>query len=205
MSENREVSNKVEFGNHSVDFDAVPRHVQIGFFARTFAHKLGNEVDAAVVTRVRNALENPKATTDAVAAWRAENPDQVAAWQTELRDRLVTKILDGTIGIRESNGKSASKVDPVEDQFHQLVIAEMRPILQALGYTRLKRPNLDDSVTDSVGREIPIQSIYDAIAHNAGHQLYKGDALRKQAERDVASGARKVKQVSGMDFTALGF
>lgn len=205
MSEQHEISNTVSFGGHSVEFDSVPRHVQIGFFARTFAHKLGNEVDAAVVSRCRNAIGDPKATLEQVSEFRTSHPDEVSAWQKELRDRLVEKILNGSVGIRESNGKSKPAVDPVEDRFHQLVIDEMRPTLKAFKYTKTKRPNLADSVTDSFGKTISLQALYDAIATTEGHPFYKGADLRKQAERDVAAGARKAQRQAGLNLAEVGF
>ena len=204
MSESHEVNPIVSFGDHMVDFDAVPRHVQIGFFARTFAHKLGNEVDAAIIARVKNELEDPKASKDAVAAWRDANPEKVAEWRKELRDRLTVKILDGTVGIRESNGTAKPKTDPVDDRFNQLVLAEMQPILAAYGYTKTKRPKMDDVFHDSFGHSISVRRLYDAIATQEGHQLFKGHALRERAEKDVAAGLRKAQKQATVNLADMG-
>ena len=203
MSEMKEVSSKVEFGGHSVDFDAVPRHVQIGFFARTFAHKLGNEVEAAVVSRIKTALGDPNASKEAVSVWRSANADQIAAWQTELRGRLVGKILDGSVGVRESNGRASAPRDPVAEKFEELVLAEMRPILDGLGYTK-RRVKMDDTLRDSMGNAISIQRLHDAIATEEGHPLFKGATLRATAEKEVAAQARKAQRSAGMNLAELG-
>lgn len=204
MSENHEVNPIVTFADRKIDFDAVPRHVQIAYFARAYAHTQGNVVDAAVVARVRNELGDPKASKDAVAAWRAANPDRIAEWQRELRDRNDAKILDGTIGIRESNGTAKPKVDPVDDRFNQLVLAEMQPILAAYGYTKTKRPKMDDVFRDSFGHAISVQRLYDAIAKQEGHQLFKGHALRERAEKDVAAGLRKAQKQATVNLAEMG-
>ena len=75
----------IEWGGVSIDLDAVPVAVLKNAIVRTVAHKLGNEVAAAVIK------ERGKAEDD--------NAEAREARTLELREAMVSRFLDGSIGL----------------------------------------------------------------------------------------------------------
>lgn len=202
MTPNTEMEMKMatlKYGeDFSVETDAIPDAIKTALMQRTFAHKMGNEVSAAVVSRVRTALGTPDATKDAVEAWRAANAPQVTAWERELRAGIVQSILDGTMGVREGGPRK----DPVETKFDMLVLQYVRSVLKA---GNKKLPKDDETILD-LGNGVT-RTRSQMIANAKASQ---GDRLRREAEKMVreeqrlAERAEKEAAKPEMNAEALG-
>lgn len=181
-----------------VEVDAIPDAIKVALMQRTFAHKMGNEVSAAVVARVRTALSNPDATKQAIDDWRKANAAQVSAWEGELRSSIVQSILDGTMGIRETGPRK----DPVEAKFETLVAAYVRSVLKSGGK---KLPKDDETIIDLGNGVTRTRS---QMLTNA--RVSQGERLRKEAEKLVreeqrlAERAERDAKGKEMDAGALG-
>ena len=182
----------------SVETDAIPDAIKTALMQRTFAHKMGNEVSAAVVSRVRTAIGNPDATKDAVEVWRTANAAQVTTWERELRAGIVKSILDGTMGVREGGPRK----DPVDTKFDMLVLQYVRSVLKAGGK---KLPKDDETILD-LGNGVT-RTRSQMIANAKASQ---GDRLRREAEKMVreeqrlADRAEKEAAKPEMNAEALG-
>jgi hypothetical protein len=189
---------QLKYGDHTVDTDAIPDAIKIVLMQRTFSHKMGNEVSAAVVSRCRTAMGNPDATKDAIAEWRTAHASEVEAWESELRSSIVQSILDGTLGVREVGPRK----DPVEAKFESLVTAYVRSVLKSGGK---KLPKDDETIID-LGNGVT-RTRSQMLANARASQ---GDRLRKEAEKMVrdeqrlADRAEKEGKANGLNVESLG-
>ena len=150
--------NLVEFGAHSVDLDQVPADIVKAFFARTFAHKLGNEVAAQIVRKAETfAKEHGGDEPD---------DDTVDAWTNEARDQMVARILDGTISTRVSGGPRGNVLENIAWE-----------LAQAMTIKKLK--------TDRIASKLPSLWPEARRAKDGVEAIKAEDATVKFAGRDM--------------------
>lgn len=177
----------------SVPVASIPEAVQHLLLQQAFNHRMGNQADAQVTTRIR-AAEGDEVD---VAAWRKANPDRVAAMLREVRQATVDRILSGELTQRASG----PRLDPVEKEFASLVRASLKSKLESHGFKMPKK--LEDSIVFPDGSRTLAEMLQKTAE---GPDAPK---LRERAERIVRDRERAVKAAApaGAEASAaaLGF
>jgi hypothetical protein len=136
------------WGEYNLDMDALPQKVKVSFILRTFAHKMSNEVSAAVL-KIR---EKDGKTAD---EYDAEYADVTKAKQDEMFD----KIMKGEVGLRVGGPRG----DTIENIALELAAKQAEATLSPKGYwpkaDRKRGIKAEDATVEFHGRVMTREEI----------------------------------------------
>ena len=155
---------QIKYGDFDIDTQTVPATSLVALVQRGFNNILGNEV-ASKVTKWKDDYKDE----------HGENPNdaEVATYTYDCRKAALQRILDGTLGVRQSAGPRGTAIDTVMRQ-----IAVER-LAAALKKQNTKMPIKDETVT--VGGKS-----YDRASLIAAHLMKNADVIRTEAEKRMA-------------------
>lgn len=156
-------------GEYQVDETSLHPEVIHNALQTWFRHKIKNEVDSAVLGKLKNAPEGT-------------NIEVLKADLTKtLRDEMLRKIVSNELGTRAYGPRK----DPVEVKYEELVVKKVKTWLKNNGY---KYPKDDVTEIDfGNGKSRTRVQLIDQVKARQGEQLHK------DAERLVAAELRATK------------
>jgi hypothetical protein len=159
------------WGGVEIDLDAIPTEVQKGLMQRTIVHKLGNEVAAALV-KVR---EKDKKEGD-------EFDEEYEAVTQDLREQMVKKILDGTVGLRIGGPRG----NTIENIAFELAMKQAEATLAPKGYwPKADRKNgvkAEDATIEFAGRAMNREELTEMVLEKYKDK-FLADAKEEHARR----------------------
>ena len=181
---------QIQYGDHSVDFDALPEASKKALASRGLTHFLGNEQAAKLTnwaaTRVAKAIKElgeapAKSDVDAATEMATPNDAERATRKIELVAEALKTLHDGTVGVRVGGPKA----DPIESIMSRLASVEVADVLRA---NKAKMPKGDETVVIGGQSLTKAELIARRIAKH-------GDRLRKAAQKELADKAKATKDV----------
>ena len=159
------------WGGVEIDVDSIPEAVRGALIQRTIVHKLGNEVAAAVV-KLKEGFK-PKE--------EGEEFDDESATQ-ELREKMVAKILDGTIGLRIGGPRG----NTIENIAWELAEKQAEATLAPKGYwPKADRKNgvkAEDATIEFAGQSMNREMLTDMV-YEKYKDKFLGEAKEEHARR----------------------
>jgi hypothetical protein len=169
-----------------IDLDAIPDQVKKGLMVTTLKHKLSNEVSANVIKLREKATE----TND-------ESFDEEAATQ-ELRERMVARIMDGSIVLRISGGPRGSTLENIA---YELAMKQAEQTLAPKGYwpkaDKKAGVKAEDATINFGGRDMTRDDLTETV-----FEKYK-DRFMKEAEVEHAKRMEKAKLAKANKVTTV--
>lgn len=181
---------QIQYGEHTLDFSALPPKSLEAMLKRGVAHFLGNE-QAAKVTNWKAKF---------VADQGAEpGEDEVAAKKAELVANALKMLAEGTVGTA-TRGPAA---DPIESEMDRIARREINETLKKHGLKFTGKGD-DRKATFVNGESFTMDELIERRLANPEHEA----RIRKAAEkaiRDAAKQADAAKSVGGkLDLSAIG-
>jgi hypothetical protein len=171
----------------NIDLDAIPAQVMKGLVVTTLKHKLSNEVAANVIKL------KEKATAD-----NDESFDEEVATK-ELREKLVERILDGSLVLRISGGPRGSTLENIA---YELAMKQAEATLAPKGYwPKADKKNgikAEDAVIDFSGRKMTRDDLTEMVFLKYKDQFMADAAVEhaKRLEKAKLAKANAVKTVA---------
>jgi hypothetical protein len=169
-----------------IDLDAIPDQVKKGLMVTTLKHKLSNEVSANVIKLREKATE----TND-------ESFDEEAV-TAELREKMVARILDGSIVLRISGGPRGSTLENIA---WELAMKQAEATLAPKGYwpkaDKKAGVKAEDATINFGGRDMTRDDLTDTVFNK-----YK-DRFMKEAEVEHAARMEKAKLAKANKVTTV--
>src|SRR5665213_2926780 len=163
---------KVTYGTHEIDVDALPEASKAALIRRGISHFLGNEQASKVSAWIESATKEAEGTEPTAEA--------KAAKKAEFVKSAIEALVAGTIGTRVSG----PRVEPIEAIRNSIARKEVTDILRAAG---IKVPKGDEGVKFADGT-------VKTLAQMITTRLDKfGDRIEKEAAKKLADDARRVK------------
>jgi hypothetical protein len=172
------------WGGVTLDLDAIPVDTFVGLAKQGIIHKLGNEVAAGLVKVKEKA---------------GEDFDEEAA-KVELREAMVKKILDGTIGLRIGGPRG----NTIENIAFELAMKQAEATLAPKGYwPKADRKNgvkAEEATVEFGGRAMTREEIADTVLERYRDTLMEAAKVEHAArmERAKAAKANAVKPVGAV-------
>jgi hypothetical protein len=184
------------WGEVDIDLDAIPNETFVGLAKQGIIHKLGNEVAASLVKVKEKAEKEHEGEAD----WEF---DEDAA-KIELREVMVKKILDGTVGLRIGGPRGST----IENIAMELAYKEAEAKLAPKGYwPKADRKNgikAEDAKIEFVGRMMTREDLADMV-YAKYHERFLAEAAVEHAarmEKARLAKANAVTQVKSVDKSA---
>jgi hypothetical protein len=181
------------WGGVEIDLDAIPRDTFVGLAKQGIIHKLGNEVAAGLVkVKEKDAKEHEG---------EADYEFDEDAAKVELREAMVKKILDGTIGLRIGGPRGTT----IENIAFELAMKEAEAKLAPKGYwpkaDRKAGIKAEDAKIDFGGRSMSREDLADMVLEKYKERFLAEAEMEHKARMDKAKAAKanQVKQVSKVD------
>jgi hypothetical protein len=181
------------WGGVEIDLDAIPRDTFVGLAKQGIIHKLGNEVAAGLIKVKEKAEKEHEGEED----WKFDEE----AGKVELRQAMVQKILDGTIGLRIGGPRGTT----LELIAYELAYKEAEAKLAPKGYwpkpNRAKGIKAEEATIDFGGREMTRENLADMYLNKYQERFKAAAELEHKARMDRAKAAKlnAVKPVDKVD------
>jgi hypothetical protein len=180
------------WGGVEIDLDAIPDDVKAGLMKRTIVHKLGNEVAAQVVKQ----REKDKKEGD-------EFDEEYETVTADLREKMLQKILDGTVGLRIGGPRG----NTIENIAFELAMKQAETTLAPKGYwPKADRKNgikAEDATIEFAGRAMTRDDLAEMVFEKYKDQLLedaKAEHARRMEKAKLAK-ANSVKPVAQVEAT----
>jgi hypothetical protein len=184
------------WGGVEINLDAIPRDTFVGLAKQGIIHKLGNEVAAGLVKVKEKDLKEHEG--------EAEYEFDEDAAKVQLREAMVKKILDGTIGLRIGGPRGST----IENIAFELAMKEAEAKLAPKGYwPKADRKNgikAEEASIEFGGRQMTRDDLADMV-FTKYHDRFMSEATAEHAkrmERAKLAKANQVKQVASVDKSA---
>jgi hypothetical protein len=162
------------WGDVDIDLDAIPNETFVGLAKQGIIHKLGNEVAASLV-KVKEKAEKEH---EGEAEWEFDEDGA----KIELREQMVKKILDGTVGLRIGGPRGST----IENIAQELAYKEAEAKLAPKGYwPKADRKNgikAEDAKIEFVGRMMTREDLADMV-YNKYAERFLAEAAVEHAKR----------------------
>lgn len=169
------------YGKTTVDMDRLPELIQKNFIQRTIGHKLGNEVNSALLR------EREKAEKEG----REVDEDEIVE---RLRNEMVEKFYAGTIGIRVTGPRGTT----LENIAFELAGEAARKLLEPKGLWPMPNRKLGIKAEDATaifgGEPRTREEITDMMLEKY-RDRFMGEAKAEQERRVAEAKARKEAKV----------
>jgi hypothetical protein len=182
------------WGGVDINLDDIPRDTFVGLAKQGIIHKLGNEVAAGLV-KVKEKAEKDGETFD----------DEVKdAKSIELRQAMVKKILDGTIGLRIGGPRGST----IENIAFELATKEAELKLAPKGYwpkaDRKAGIKAEDAQIEFGGKQMTREDLADMVYNKYAERFLAEAAVEHAARMEKAklAKANAVKPIASVDKTA---
>jgi hypothetical protein len=178
------------WGGVSVNLDDIPEAVRAGLMKRTLIHKLSNEV-AAAVGKVR---EKDGKTGE-------EFDDDYEPVTLDLREKMVAKVLDGTIGLRIGGPRG----NTLENIAYDLAMKQAEASLAPKGYwpkpDKKAGIKAEDATVDFAGRPMTRDDLAEMVLEKYKDRLMEEAKVEhaKRIEKAKANKANAVKPVANVN------
>jgi hypothetical protein len=185
-----------EWGGVKIDMDAIPNETFVGLARQGIIHKLGNEVAASLV----KVKEKQEKEHEGEADWEF---DEDAA-KIELREGMVKKILDGTVGLRIGGPRGST----IENIAWELASKEAEAKLAPKGYwpkaDRKAGIKAEDAKIEFVGRMMTRENLVDMVYNKYAARFLEKAAVEHAARMEKAklAKANAVKPIASVAQTA---
>jgi len=182
------------WGNVSINLDNIPQNVFVGLAKQGIIHKLGNEVAAGLV-KVKEKFEKEGGTWD---------EDVKEEKSIELRQQMVQKILEGTIGLRIGGPRGTT----IENIAFELAMKEAEAKLAPKGYwPKADRKNgikAEDAQIEFGGRQMTRDDLAEMVFDKYHDRFMKAaeDEHKARVEKAKLAKANQVKPVASVDKSA---
>lgn len=184
------------WGGVEINLDAIPRDTFVGLAKQGIIHKLGNEVAAGLVKVKEKDLKEHEG--------EAEYEFDEDAAKVQLREAMVKKILDGTIGLRIGGPRGST----IENIAFELAMKEAEAKLAPKGYwpkgDRKNGIKAEEASIEFGGRQMTRDDLADMV-FTKYHDRFMSEATAEHAkrmERAKLAKANQVKQVASVDKSA---
>jgi hypothetical protein len=184
------------WGGVEINLDAIPRDTFVGLAKQGIIHKLGNEVAAGLVKVKEKDLKEHEG--------EAEYEFDEDSAKVQLREAMVKKILDGTIGLRIGGPRGST----IENIAFELAMKEAEAKLAPKGYwPKADRKNgikAEEASIEFGGRQMTRDDLADMV-FTKYHDRFMSEATAEHAkrmERAKLAKANQVKQVASVDKSA---
>lgn len=166
---------KITYAGIEVDFDALPPISQRALALRGLTHFLGNEQASKVSGKAKAALiAEPSVVL---------GDDEKAELLKGFRESALNALLEGTIGVRESNGEPA--MNPVEKAARAIAWDAVADILKKSG---LKQPKGTETINVG-GNDYTRNQLIDRRLNDPRYK----DSIAKAAEKQVRDAKKKLE------------
>jgi hypothetical protein len=184
------------WGGVEINLDAIPRDTFVGLAKQGIIHKLGNEVAAGLVKVKEKDLKEHEG--------EAEYEFDEDSAKVQLREAMVKKILDGTIGLRIGGPRGST----IENIAFELAMKEAEAKLAPKGYwpkgDRKNGIKAEEASIEFGGRQMTRDDLADMV-FTKYHDRFMSEATAEHAkrmERVKLAKANQVKQVASVDKSA---
>lgn len=172
---------KITYAGIEVDFDALPAVSQRALALRGLTHFLGNEQASKVSGKAKAALiAEPSVVL---------GDDEKAELLKGFRETALNALLEGTIGVRESNGEPA--MNPVEKAARAIAWAEVADVLKK---NNLKQPKGEETIEVN-GTTFTRKGLIDRRLNDPKH----ADRIQKAAEKEVRDAKKKLEAAGTLE------
>ena len=181
---------KLSYGSHSIDFDALPESSRFALASRGLTHVLGNEIASKVHSWAMaegQANSEDKAT---VKAWKEANASAIEARVAELQAETIAKLLDGTIGVRASSGP---RLTPLDTLRRSIARDQVKVILRG---QNIAIPKKDEKIKLANG-EFTLDELVErrlVMVTKDGRDI--GAEITREAEKELAARAKKAAKLA---------
>lgn len=201
----------ISYGDFTCDFDALPEASKLSLALGGLAHKLGNEVSAAVSGEFRKrareaykAEHGDQAWADLPAARKGEiekagipatDTEEYTSLKADFTKAKFEAILDGSVGVREA----APRRDPFEVECDAIVQRETLDILRSnfKGYVAAFGKNGSKIPDDDCPFKFPNgERTFGEL--KAARFAKNRDRIEGEARKTLAARAKKAEQAKGL-------
>jgi hypothetical protein len=184
------------WGDVDIDLDAIPNETFVGLAKQGIIHKLGNEVAASLI----KVKERQEKEHEGEADWKFDEDGT----KIELREAMVKKILDGTVGLRIGGPRGST----IENIAMELAYKEAEAKLAPKGYwPKADRKNgikAEDAKIEFVGRMMTREDLADMVYNKYSARFLEEAAVEHAARMEKAklAKANAVKPIASVAQTA---
>jgi hypothetical protein len=176
-----------------INLDAIPDVVKKGLIVTTLKHKLSNEVSANVIKLKEKAKEDNDESFDEESVTH------------ELREKMVARILDGSIVLRISGGPRGSTLENIA---FELAMKEAEAKLAPKGYwpkaDRARGIKAEDAKIEFGGREMTREDLADMylVKYAERFKAAAEEEHKARMEKAKLAKANVVKPVAAVEQSA---
>lgn len=197
---------ELKYGSRTFDTTKLPETSLLALMTKGLNHYFGNEAASRVSSAIRKAIaesvephrKTADVTTDEIKAFREANVELTADLAKKVETEFAIALLDGTVGARA--GGTATPRDPFEAECRRLATIVGKSLvasLQGADGKVLKWPRGEEKITFG-DKVLDGEEIISLILAGS-----KGEAIRKDAQKNLAATKKIVAGASGDSAEAL--